>query len=778
MQSTAPSRNPTRAVETAGLILISVLAVATVKISEVAGWMELPRLLPLSVIALAMAVVMAKMKPPAWVNYPASFALCVLTTFAFGASAVVAESWAGKGRVLVQRLHEWWEIVSNGETAKDNLPLVLLLLGVMWLISYSSVRLLLRPGQKWLAIAPSAVWILLNVRYIPQGTSFYYGVYLAALALFLAHLRLKEGWGQLPRFSFLGFLAVISIPLLVASWALPQVPLSQFTGGVKGLMESRWGQMETTFNRYFSPNPAVETNAPAPGSPLHTFGPELVLKGTVNPPESRVMTVLTPVAGYLRGATYEVYTGSGWKQADPAAPAAGKRLDVIADNYLLRRQFDQTIDVGSTTDVVFSVGQPISANLNSVGLFPTPMSFTIPIDGSLNLLSLPEDVQKVGQELAVYYTQRRAQPKSKGQTARPPTPGFNVRRLVRENNEIKAIELVRQEPDIDDVLAVRSTIPLRPGNKYVVTSSVSTATYVELQQANDPYPSWVSDRYIQLPRNLPDSVRQISYELTRTATNSYDKALAIEIYLRQMGYSTTIKTPPPNVDVVEYFLFKAPEGYCNYFATAMVVMLRSVGVPARMVAGFNQGEYDLEQEAYVIRESNAHAWPEVFFPAYGWVEFEPTPSQPTLGHEPPGTEIPEEEPEELPISEDTAEESWISRQTGLVLLGSLAIIFGMGLLVWNISLRGLSLPAKAYEKMRRLGFVARVRRRPWETPAEYARRLMAELPVHSRDIETITGGYVEATFGKKTWDSPRLAQIELSWRRLRSALLSHALRLG
>lgn len=765
--------------EITGLVLVSFLSLATVKISETAGWMELPPLIPLSILALAMAAILAKIKLSAWINYPVSLALGLLTTLAFGAGSISEERWTTKVSVLLHRLEDWWEIVSEGGTAKDNLPLVLLLVGVMWLVSYFSMWLLLKQKRKWLAAVPSAAWLLLNVRYIPQPASFYYGVYLGALALFVVQLRLKDGWQPAARFSFLAFTLAISIPLLLISWAIPQASLAAYTGELKGVIESRWGRMETAFNRYFSPNPAVETNAPAPGAPLHTFGPELVLKGTVNPPESRVMTLYSPLPGYLRGATYEVYTGTGWKQTDPAAPAVGKRLDTVSEPYKMRRQITQTINVGSTTDVVFSIGQPISSSLNTVGSFPTPMAFTVPVDGSLSLYNLPEDVQKAGQELIAYYSLRRSPSKSKDQArARPSTPGFNLKRFVRDGNELKAIEIVREGPEIDDVLALRNPSALKPGSKYTVVSSLSTASYVELREATEPYPTWITDRYLQLPKNLPDSVRQISYEVTRAGNNAYDKALAIEIYLRQMGYSTSIKTPPPNVDVVEYFLFKAPEGYCNYFATAMVVMLRTIGIPARMAVGFNQGEYDLEQEAYFIKESNAHAWPEVFFPEYGWVEFEPTPSQPLLAHEPPSPFIEEEEPEVTGLNEDTETGGWLTNRTAGTIFGALVFVFIMALVIWNLSFRGLSLPSRVYEKMRRFGQLARVAPRSSETPAEYAGKLEAELPDHTREIEAITSGYLEATFGKKSWDRSRLEELELAWRPLRKALLRHAVRLG
>lgn len=758
-----------------GLVLVSALAIATVRISEVSGWMELPPLVPLCFISILTAALLAGIPLSRWLKYALSLLLGVSTIIAFAASGVNEPTWTARLSALAVRLKEWWQIVSAGDTTRDNLPLVLLLLGVMWLIGFLSAWLLLRQKQRWLSLLPSVAWIMLNVRYIPETTSFHYGVYLGALILTIAHLRTGRGWLNGQRLSYLTILAAVAVPLLAASWAIPRATLSEHTGSLKSVVESRWGTVETTFNRYFAPNPAVETGGSSAGSPLHTFGPEMVLRGGLNVPLSRVMTVYSPVPGYMRGATYEVYTGSGWKQTDPGDPPVGRRLATLVEPYGLRRSITQSIVVGSATDVIFSLGQPLASSLNVTGMFPSPMTFTVPIDNSNLPTNLPEDVRKTGQDLNAYFNRRAAQPKSKDPFL-PTTPGFTLKQVIRDGSELKAAEIVRLEPDIQEVLGLRSPSPLKPGTRYDVVSSLSGATYVELRQAALPYPAWITDRYLQLPNSLPDSVRQLSQRVTESAVDPYDKALAIETYLRRLDYNTAIKAPPPNTDVVEYFLFTAPEGYCNYFASAMIVMLRGVGVPARMAVGFNQGEFDSEQGAYLVKETNAHAWPEVFFPEYGWVEFEPTPSQPLFAHEPPGTSIEEEEDVAAPIDEEQAE-GLVSAETGIGALVGLALLLATALAAWNLSFRRLSEPARQYEKMGRFGSLARIRRRPSQTPFEYALRMEGILPSYASDIRGITNGYVETAFGNKKCDEAKQKQIESSWHRLRKALLLHALRL-
>ena len=102
------------------------------------------------------------------------------------------------------------------------------------------------------------------------------------------------------------------------------------------------------------------------------------------------------------------------------------------------------------------------------------------------------------------------------------------------------------------------------------------------------------------------------------------RLLAIEAYLRTISYTLDVPAPPLDRDVADYFLFDLRRGYCDYFATAMVVLARSVGIPARLVTGYASGGYDVISAQFVVLEKDAHSWVEVYFPSYGWVEFEPT----------------------------------------------------------------------------------------------------------------------------------------------------------
>src|SRR5882724_1266719 len=162
---------------------------------------------------------------------------------------------------------------------------------------------------------------------------------------------------------------------------------------------------------------------------------------------------------------------------------------------------------------------------------------------------------------------------------------------------------------------------------YIVSSDVSVPTEQELRL--DTPASSPEDKkqvYLQKPNKLDPRVSQLAHEITRNAPTPYDKARAIENYLKtEFRYTLDLKAA--DQDPLAEFLFKTREGHCEYFATAMVIMLRTLEIPARIVNGFQMGEYNELNAMYTVRESDAHSWVEAYFPRTdSWIEFDPTPS--------------------------------------------------------------------------------------------------------------------------------------------------------
>ncbi|MEF8773213.1 MAG: transglutaminase domain-containing protein [Halobacteriales archaeon] len=165
---------------------------------------------------------------------------------------------------------------------------------------------------------------------------------------------------------------------------------------------------------------------------------------------------------------------------------------------------------------------------------------------------------------------------------------------------------------------------LSPGDEYTVVSRQPVAGEEALRSVGDDYPDAIEDRYTQLPADTPDRLDDFTDRVTEGADGPYEVASRIETWLESnKDYSLNVDRPDDHV--ASSFLFDMEAGYCTYFATAMVGMLRTQGVPARMVVGYTTGQR-VDRDRWVVRGYNAHAWVEVFFPEVGWVRFDPTPA--------------------------------------------------------------------------------------------------------------------------------------------------------
>src|SRR6516225_5245622 len=172
-------------------------------------------------------------------------------------------------------------------------------------------------------------------------------------------------------------------------------------------------------------------------------------------------------------------------------------------------------------------------------------------------------------------------------------------------------------------------------SRYEATSDIATPSATQLRAAGRNYPAKIAEIYLRLPETGIDGrIPQLAAQITRTAKTDYDKATVIENYLRsRFGY--TLQLPQREVkDPLANFLFERKQGHCEYFASSMAVMLRTVGIPSRVVNGFRTTEFNDVTSSYVIRASSAHSWVEADFPGYGWVAFDPTPAGPGAEHGP------------------------------------------------------------------------------------------------------------------------------------------------
>jgi transglutaminase-like putative cysteine protease len=322
---------------------------------------------------------------------------------------------------------------------------------------------------------------------------------------------------------------------------------------------------------------------------------------------------------------------------------------------------------------------------------------------------------------------------------------------------------------------------------YKAESYIPRVTTAELRAASTDYPDDIRERYLYLPSSVPERVRQLAQELTMGKVNAYDKAKAIESYLRTYPYDLNVPAPPEGRDVADYFLFDLKKGYCDYYATAMVVLARAGGVPARFVSGYASGSYDAANAEYVVRELNAHSWAEVFFPGIGWVEFEPTASQPEI---------------ELIASESVASSAeepdsaaarllyrfrlekaiyWLSPIIITLLL--MVLYFALIERWWYLHLAPAVAIEKIYRRLYRLGRPLAGERARAETAYEFMQKLVRgiervrqrsrfikSLSRASQDVELLTAIYQDTLFSHDSIQKKDASRALNIWKHLRRSL--------
>ena len=175
------------------------------------------------------------------------------------------------------------------------------------------------------------------------------------------------------------------------------------------------------------------------------------------------------------------------------------------------------------------------------------------------------------------------------------------------------------------VSASRSRYLLQLNDRYEVTSRLSVADQTSLRNASTNYPAHIAEQYTVVPEQISQRVRDLGSQLADGYDNPYDIALSVQNYLRNtIEYDDQIDPPPNNVEPIDYFLFESQTGYCNYYASSFAMLLRTQGIPTRLSRGFASGEFNEDNNVYRVRGSDAHTWPEAYFPGYGWIQFEPT----------------------------------------------------------------------------------------------------------------------------------------------------------
>jgi hypothetical protein len=281
--------------------------------------------------------------------------------------------------------------------------------------------------------------------------------------------------------------------------------------------------------------------------------------------------------------------------------------------------------------------------------------------------------------------------------------------------------------------------------------------------------------------------------------------MAIQTYVRDtIKYKEDIDPPPPGRDVVDYVLFDSQQGYGEYYASSMAVLLRLEGIPSRVVGGYFPAPFDADAGGLLYREKNAHLWVEAFFPGYGWIPFEPTANRDLLSYgnitpaneiEAQPTPVPTPEPTPVaatppPLSEQTPPEQTQSpsppnvlanpgRIAGLVGVLAVALLAVGGLFataMWFAGFRGLTPVSGLYARALRAGNWLGVPPAASLTPREYAERVGRVVPSAQGPARVVADLYTRERYAAGRPDADALNRAREAWRELRGIALGTVLR--
>ncbi len=334
-------------------------------------------------------------------------------------------------------------------------------------------------------------------------------------------------------------------------------------------------------------------------------------------------------------------------------------------------------------------------------------------------------------------------------------------------------------------VVVYAQTPLSDGTSYEVTAEVP---------AVHPYPGArglpADPRYLALPQGVDPRIVALALALTGSAKSPYAAAMSIEAYLKSglFTYDTNAGAAPSGEDPISYFLFQSRRGYCVHFASAMALLARAAGLPARVVGGYASGR--LQNGIWQVSGGDAHTWPEVFVAGTGWVPFEPTPgfagestivTRPDEGAtsagagtsaRPRSAARPAPHATRRSVQARGAEgrQSWAA----LGVLGGL--LLAICCLVPALMRREAKTPRGIYRSMCRTARWLAIRPQPSQTPEEFARLYAARRAAEHEDVAHITALYAAWCYGRRTASSVDLQDAQAALKRLRRSWLAHHLR--
>jgi transglutaminase-like putative cysteine protease len=683
---------------------------------------------------------------------------------------------------MITDIGAWVHTMQLNEPSPGIVHIALVFGFLAWIIGYFSAWVALRWQSPWVAISLGAITILVNLNFWSDKGTIYFLVYLISSLLLIAILRFIKRSSLIvedsPQYRRRGWIywGVITLCLIVIAvglaWPVPQLKIYQVQSYAREVNPWR-GKIDLYWQNFFAPVPSTGAVLAHGGQTVLKFGGSLELTDKV------AFIIKTDKENYWKTQVYDYYDTTEWKVSETQDFTLNKgvmnsaRFSVPSSDdlsYVVIPQVD--------TNVLPVPGELISGDFPITKKVLNHVIYTIDLTDATKDKLLPPDLAALA--VTLRNVRNVSQRNDRQITSLLPVGDFDYVNVERENNRIVRIFLSRTSSG-EDMVAITGFDPVILRKGYQISARVPGGYTRELLSAIvSKYPADIADRYLQLPAAFPARVKDLAVTLTSGQDNAYDKAQAIKNYLSQIKYSLQIEAPPEGADGVEYFLFTQKSGYCTYFASSMTVMLRSVGIPARMAVGYLSGQYDPAQSRFILRDKDYHAWTEVYFPGYGWVLFDPTAStssseSTTNTGDNSGGLLPPEELED-PFYGDYGGPYTVTPHPNYTMIIVASILFVVLLAFsfgWFMIYRRPESNSGIYSRMVVLATISGLGPRVSQTVLEYSEQMYEVLPEYVPDIKNIASVYLDVRYGKKPLDSTVRYDLTASWRRLRTALVKH-----
>jgi transglutaminase-like putative cysteine protease len=725
-------------------IIYSIMAVSPVKETYILFWS--------AAAGLLVGLVIAKLRR--------------LPQFILHVAACLIGYWLSVWLTSAIALHISWGslIASIGSAITDptganytSIVFLFYLAFLSFFLGYFGAWLVYRAHLPWLVTLVYSAILVINLNYAKQDFSLLIAIFLAALVLLVARVQLsfqvltwkQEGlytdatWLRGITSRLMRVAMVITLAALLFSFLMPGI--NQPVQGV-----TFWNVLNNAWANINNGNwQGLGNFGQLAQPPVNFFSNQLTISGSVHLPSGEVLTYKTsdqssPQSQYLLGFTYDNFNGHTW-----TSPASANSYDYVA-NAALPADMDTNFTSVSTTVTIIA---PPESTFNYIFAPSEPASFSVPIT-------------TYGMPVVTAWSQQQR---------------------------------------------------LTSGEQYQATSFISTASPVDLSQMPLPQDNpaiWRADSnynalkafYLQVPSDLSPTVLNTARAWTQGATNMYQALSMLEAHLsnsQQFTYSLDNPPIPKNVDAVDWLL-QTRQGYCTYYATAMTIMARLLGIPTRVASGFARGTLNTKDNVWTVNGSDAHSWVQAYFPDDGWINFDPTPGYSLHG----STSIPPTSPSPVATTHptkpvptatiahrnsahetrtangmtgQTASTQGTALEQGLLLSGSLLLLLCSIVILSFVLLRrwwynlyaGSPRIAGTFWRLCHIAGLVGVPPNASQTPFEYSSQLCQHIPNESAPIKRLTELFVRERWAVPLGDQRMRAEHELSglWPGLRKAIV-------